>query len=312
MRVSLVIPVRDEETSISTLFESIMCQTRLPDEVVFVDGGSRDSTVSIIDQFAERHPFVRVITSDDATPGKGRNLGTEAALNDWIAYTDAGIVLECDWLESLIEVCQLFPEAEVVYGNYNPIVDTRFERLACVSYCPPMKSDSIRGRSVVSMLLRKSVWEKVGGFPDLRAAEDLIFMEKISEAGFISHDAPDASVNWHLRPDFSSTFKKFELYSRKNASIGRTHDWHRGIARQYLLMLPFILLGLVDSYLWLIAVPAWFVLRAVRRSIAHRYQFGPNLIVNPLNLMGLVALIVLIDVATFTGWSRAAMERSEA
>ena len=311
MRISLIIPVRDEQASISALFESIMSQTRLPDEVVFVDGGSRDDTVSMLKQIAASHRFVRVVTSDDATPGKGRNLGTDAATNDWIAYTDAGIVLERDWLEKLIEVCQRFPETEIVYGNYDPVVDTWFERLACVSYCPPRKPDSIRGRSVVSMLLRKSVWEKVGGFPDLRAAEDLVFMERISESGFVSHEAPDASVNWHLRPDFSSTFEKFELYSQKNALIGRTHDWHRGIARQYLLLFPFILLGLIHSYLWLIAVPVWLVLRAVCRWIAHRHQFGPSLIINPLNLIGLVFLIVLIDAATFTGWARAAVEKGK-
>ncbi|HEV2765010.1 MAG TPA: glycosyltransferase, partial [Pyrinomonadaceae bacterium] len=46
LRVSLVVPVRDEAETIDELLSSIAAQTRPPDEVLIVDGGSRDDTVA--------------------------------------------------------------------------------------------------------------------------------------------------------------------------------------------------------------------------------------------------------------------------
>ena len=42
-RVSLVVPLRDEEGSVADLIRSLLAQTRPPDEVVLVDGGSTDA-----------------------------------------------------------------------------------------------------------------------------------------------------------------------------------------------------------------------------------------------------------------------------
>ena len=41
-RISVVVPVRDEEDSIRDLLESLLAQTRPPDEIVITDGGSID------------------------------------------------------------------------------------------------------------------------------------------------------------------------------------------------------------------------------------------------------------------------------
>lgn len=309
MRISLVIPVKDEEHSLSSLIESICGQTMSPAEIIFVDGGSSDATVAMLKEFAGRDSRVRVIEAGEATPGKGRNIGTEAAESEWIAFTDAGIVLDPDWLERLVDSAAKHPDASAVYGTYTPVTERRFEKIACVSYCAAQGPNGIRGRSIASALVKRSAWQKVGGFPDLRAGEDLMFMEALDAGGFTSVTEPRANIRWFLRPDSSSTFEKFSLYAMRSSMVGRTHDWHHGILRQYIAILPFLILGVLHSRLWFAAVPVWLVARAIRRAIPHRHEFGFAFILNPLNLLGLIWLILVIDAATYIGWLRGILAR---
>ena len=102
LRVSLVIPVRNEAATISDLLASIYGQTLRACEIVFVDGGSMDDTVQILREAARENSFLRLLEAQDATPGRGRNVGIEAASNDWVALTDAGVRLEPTWLERLV------------------------------------------------------------------------------------------------------------------------------------------------------------------------------------------------------------------
>src|SRR5258708_5398277 len=92
--VSLIIPVRNEAANVSQLIESIRHQTRKPDEVIFVDGGSHDGTIEILRAACEQDANFRLIEARRALPGHGRNVGVANALYDWIAFTDAGNELE--------------------------------------------------------------------------------------------------------------------------------------------------------------------------------------------------------------------------
>jgi glycosyltransferase involved in cell wall biosynthesis len=339
--ISLVIPIRNEQESIEKLIESVGRQTLQPDEVVLVDGGSIDGTVGIVEKMIgeqdeemgrqgdseTRGLRIRLIKTDGATPGKGRNLGIAAAANDWIALTDAGIRLDDRWLEELamtalpprplatppIQGGEHEGESEgnidIVYGNYAPLVESMFDRCAAIAYVPAQGPGGIRGKSIASCLLRKVVWEKVGGFPDMRAAEDLMFMESAEAAGFNAAYAPNALVHWQLRPGLSGTFRKFVLYSKHNVWAGRQWDWHYGILRQYALLVPFLLLAIFHSPWWLIALPLWLAARAAKRILAHRFEYGIGALFNPLIVTGVMMLIVTIDMATFVGWIQAKIAR---
>jgi glycosyltransferase involved in cell wall biosynthesis len=312
--VSLVTPVRDEAATVQTLLDSIATQTRRPDEMVFVDGGSVDDTVERLRAARREDTRLRIIEAGEASPGLGRNIGIEAARHEWVALTDAGIRLEPTWLECLVEVAALDPSVAVVYGNYEPVVTSFFERCAALSYPPPKQArtgGSMRGPSTASMLLRRSVWESVGGFPDLRAAEDLIFIERIRQRGFKEGWSPQATVRWQLQPTLVRTFRKFVLYSRHNVWAGRQWDWHYGVARKYILALPFVVLAVAHSLWWLV-VPLLIQLARVAKSIWNRRE-GRGLLwlLNPAQFVGVAVILLTIDAATFTGWAQAAWRRPE-
>jgi glycosyltransferase involved in cell wall biosynthesis len=313
--VSLVIPARNEEESLAALIDSIRGQTRAPDEVVLVDGGSTDRTVALARALAAPAPNFRLIEAGDATPGRGRNVGIAAASHEWIALTDAGIRLEPTWLERLIAVVEQDPQVEVVYGNYEPITDSFFERCAVLAYVSPQQlrcGGRMRGPSVTTCLIRREVWRAVGGFPDRRAAEDLIFMERIQQRGFRIGWAPTATVRWQLQPSLVRTFRKFVLYSKHNVWAGRQYDWHYGIARMYLAALPFFLLALVHNAWWLM-IPLSAALARVARSIWARSEGQPRYVLFDPRRYVMVGLILLtIDLATLLGWLEAICRPSAA
>ncbi len=311
LQISLVIPMKNESNSLTQLIESIERQTFQPDEIVLVDGGSIDDTVKLAEQFAAKNPKIKLVKVTEASPGKGRNIGIENARNEWIALTDAGIKLEKDWLENLVKAAAKSPGSELIYGNFSPIMGSLFEKCAAISYVPALKENSIRGKSVVSMLLKKGVWEKVGGFPDLRAAEDLIFIETAEKQGLKSAFAPKANVHWQLQPNLKTTFQKFVLYSKHNIWAGRAWDWHYGVAKQYLLVLLLVVLAIVHSWFWLFAGLAWLAARTAKRILLHRFEFGVKTLFNPLIFCGVSLLILTIDAATFTGWAQAILNKSK-
>lgn len=306
--MSVVVPVRDEERTLPALVESLRRQTFSPAEIVIVDGGSTDRTVELARSLAEGAPALRVIEAGEATPGRGRNVGTEAARCDWVAYTDAGIRVEPTWLERLVREVERDPTLDAVFGNYEPLTATRFERWAALAYITPKQErpgGAMRGPVVPSSLIRRGVWREVGGFPDLRAAEDMIFVERVRARGRGVGWAPTATVWWHVQPTLGATFRRFTLYSRHNVWAGRQHDWHHGVARNYLLQLPFVALAFAHSPYWLTVPALWTAARVAKTLRARREGRGLLWLVNPVQFVGVAAVLLTIDAATFLGWVQA-------
>ncbi|MEP6637349.1 MAG: glycosyltransferase family A protein [Acidobacteriota bacterium] len=107
--VTVVVPVRNEKQSLAELIASLQAQTSPPAEIVVVDGGSTDGTISLAHRLAAGDDRLRVIEAGEATPGRGRNIGIAAARYEWIALADAGNKLEPQWLGRLIEVVHRDP-----------------------------------------------------------------------------------------------------------------------------------------------------------------------------------------------------------
>ncbi|MES1198082.1 MAG: glycosyltransferase [Chitinophagaceae bacterium] len=307
--VSLIIPIFNESQTIAGLINTIKEQSLQPEEIILVDGGSTDNTIQIAKKLTTGFSSFKIIEVGRAMPGKGRNIGAEYSNKEWIAFTDAGIKLDKYWMENLLKKTKEIPGADIIYGNFSPQINKFFDKCAAISYVTPLQPGKIRTKSIASCLMKKEVWEKTGGFPNWRAAEDLIFIEKAEKSNYKSIEAPEAMVYWELHSDLKSTYQKFELYSIYNVWAEKQANWHYGVARQYGVMLIFLLLGLFHSWYWLLLLPTWIVTRIAKRIWSHRYEFGIKLLFNPAIFFMVMIITLVIDAATFTGWIKAAMTR---
>lgn len=314
LEVSLVIPVRDEELSLPTLLESIGRQTCAPAEIVIVDGGSTDATVPLARRLTAHDARFRVIEAGPALPGRGRNIGVAAARHEWIAFTDAGIRLEPDWLEQLTAVSRRYPEAMVVYGEHEPVTNSFFQRCAALAYFPVKQArpgGRMRSPFIASSLMRRSLWRAIGGFPDMRAAEDLTFVERVDELGFAVAWAPDARVWWQMPTTLGKTFRRCVLYSRHNVWAGRQRLWHYGVARFYVAASPFVALGVLHSAWWFTALVAGLSARAVVNIWRRREQRSVLWAINPARVATVAWVILALDLATMIGWVQALVRRPD-
>lgn len=309
MKVSVVVPVRDEEDSIRELLDSLLAQTRPPDEIVITDGGSTDATPQIIEEYIRRGAPVRLIRAGAALPGRGRNLGAAQASYEWLGFTDAGIRLENDWLEKLVTKAKEDESIDVVYGSWQPVTDTFFKQCAAIAYVPPPSLHDgimIRPRFIASTLLRREAWRTVNGFPeDLRSAEDLIFMDRVERAGYRFVHEPRAVVHWDLRPTLGATFKRFLVYSRNNIRAGLFRQWQRTILIRYGVLAALAVAALIVEPAWVwFPIGAWLLMLVARAAVSIRrnaHVYPASVLQNVMRGVMVMSLLAVLDAAAIIG-----------
>lgn len=222
--VTLTATVLNEAGTVVEWWRSILSQTRLPDEVVVVDGGSRDGTVERLRELALEAPFpVRVDILPGSNIARGRNRAVSLASHDVIAVTDAGCVLDPGWLENLTAPLDEDPGLDLVAGFYQPLARSWFEAL-CASVTLPLPQE-VRGERFMpssrSLAFRREVWERVGGYPEwLDIGEDMYFNHRWRELGIRHAFRPEAVVYWRMRPDLPSFLRQYFRYARGDGESG--------------------------------------------------------------------------------------------
>lgn len=309
MKISVITPARDEERSIAALLDALLGQTRAPDEIVVCDNGSTDRTAEIVEGYAGRGAPVKLIRAGAGFPGRGRNVAAAGASNDWLAFIDAGIRPERDWLEHLAARAEREPATDVIYGNWEPVTDSFFKQCAAMAYLPPpteVEGGWVRPRFVASSLVRRAAWSAVGGFPEhLRSAEDILFMDELERAGFRATYEPRALVRWDIQPTLWRTLRRFTSYSRHNLRAGLWRQWHAPVLRRYALLAALLLPTPFVGAWWLALVAGlWLLMLFARAAVALRrnrrvYPAGAGR--QLLRLCALVPVIATLDAATIAG-----------
>ncbi len=261
--ITIIATVLNEGESIRRLLDSFAAQTRLPDEIVIVDGGSRDNTVAILDQYASRLPL-RVLVEPGAGISAGRNRAIAAAKGDILAITDAGVILAPDWLERITQPLLDDPALEVVGGFFTADAATVFE-LALGATTLPLE-DEIDPDTFLpssrSLALRKSAWITAGGYPEwLDYCEDLILDLRLRQIAAPTVFEPRARVRFRPRPTLEAFFTQYYRYARGDGKADLWRKRHAIRYATYLLAAPLIfLLGWrVHRGFWSLFLPGAFV-----------------------------------------------------
>ncbi|MFB6203063.1 MAG: glycosyltransferase, partial [Candidatus Nanohaloarchaea archaeon] len=214
-KVALVCTVYNEGSeSMEELLESVLDQSRRPDEAIFVDAGSEDGTQETIREYAEDHDWIELIVEEGCNIAEGRNIGVQNTDAEIIATTDGGCVLDENWLENLLEN---FPEADISAGVWKPKTDgSRFKEVLAVLETPdPEKLPEDWPPSSRSQAFKRKAWEEVGGYPeDLYTAEDTEYNRRLKEAGFNYRIARDAFVYWEMRDSLKEVWDQYKLYGK--------------------------------------------------------------------------------------------------
>ena len=119
--VSVIIPAYNARDYIGACLDSILARDAIRIEVICVDDGSTDDTLSILNCYAENDARVRVITQENSGAGAARNTGMRYATGESLAFLDADDFFEPDMLRMAYEKAYSEDADVVVFrsDNYN-------------------------------------------------------------------------------------------------------------------------------------------------------------------------------------------------
>jgi glycosyltransferase involved in cell wall biosynthesis len=222
VKASLVATVKDAGSHIAEFLASVQAQTRQPDEVIVVDGGSSDGTWETL----RRAQGILAIQEPGANISRGRNVAIRAAAHDVIAVTDADCVLDPEWLAHILEPIER--GADVAAGFYRPIGDSMVQEwVAAVSLPEPDELGPGWMPSSRSLALRRDSFEAAGGYPEwLEVGEDMYLNHQLVDHGARMELAPGAVVYWPLRPTLTATWRQYARYAEGDALAGMYPQRH--------------------------------------------------------------------------------------
>lgn len=309
-KISLVTTVLNEEKTLPELMDSLLAQIRRPDEVIVVDGGSKDRTFEILKSYADRVGNLTVIQSRGANISRGRNLAIAEATSDLIAVTDAGCQLNPRWLEAISQPLRE-GSAQVVAGLSQPDARSFLEKcLAAVNL--PLAEEIEEETFMPSsrcIAFRKRVWEEVGGYPEwLDTGEDMNFNFKLKKMGYTIQLVRDAVVYWRMRENLREIFRQFFGYARGDAMGGIYPQRHLIRFTTYVGLLVVLSLSPRFPYLPLLLIPLALVYlsRPLRRSVQvfQEDRFGMLL-----SWLAIPFLMFYLDLAKMAGYVNGVFKR---
>ncbi len=218
MNISVCITTLNEESSVGNLLDSLLLQSKKPDQIIIVDGGSNDATVEIIRHYQRKDGRIKLLV-EKCSRSRGRNLGVEIAKDGIIVMTDAGCIAGRDWIKNIVSPFEN-TNVDVVAGFYHMTGRHPVNRAMTVFMgVRPGGFDVGFLPSTRSVAFKKQIWEKVGGFPEKigGAAEDTVFNYKLIKARAKFSRMKNALVEWGMQGSIGDFYFKIYNYALGDA-----------------------------------------------------------------------------------------------
>ncbi len=180
--ISVVIPCYNVENYIKENLDSVFSQDKLPLEVICVDDGSTDSTISIIESYQQRFPGVVTLLKNATNKGApySRNLGMKNSSGEYVQFLDADdIIYKNKFSHQTALIAGADPQPDILVGSFTKIYLDGSEKEYINK--PIDKWVALIGNKIgvtSANLFKKSKVEEVGGWSEnLKSSQeyDLMF-----------------------------------------------------------------------------------------------------------------------------------------
>ncbi|MGN6473724.1 MAG: glycosyltransferase [Mycobacteriales bacterium] len=222
--ISVVLCVRNAESTIGEQLEALSRQTFGNWELVVVDNGCTDGTLHVVEAWRPRLPHVRVVPAPEK-PGLAyaRNVGVRAATRSAIAFCDGDDAVDAGWLTALWQDLQVFDHVggrlDVAQLN-DP--DAIFWRGGA-----PMKHGLYIAHGYLphaigaNFAVWRDVFLEVGGCDEqfVICSDDVDLSWRIQEAGRTLGFSPDAVVHYRLRSAMRDAVRQQWNYGRTESLL---------------------------------------------------------------------------------------------
>lgn len=235
---SIVVPFRNEEANLGMLLRSFtgLQYPRMLYEIIFVNNGSTDGSVAIIEKFiADNSEFnLRLIHTEGLTksPKKAAiTLAVSEAVHQWIVTTDADCAVPEEWLATLAgSITRRDPKMVLMPVTYK-INNTFLHKFQFMDFLSLMGS-SMGGFGIgrpfmcngANLAYERKVFDEVSGFKGnyhIASGDDIFMMEKVLEkypGRVVFLKTPKVAVQTLPQPDWKSLFHQRKRWASKTAA----------------------------------------------------------------------------------------------
>ena len=197
--ISVIIPLFNKEATIRKAIDSVLSQTYDQFEIIIVNDGSDDNSLSVVRSIPDAR--ITVIEQPNAGVSAARNRGITEAHGEYVTFLDADDEWDNDFLETIVSLIDRYPLAKVYGTNYrlcdchgnkyettingvdfkgedNGMIDDYFGVAAISS--PPVCS--------ICIAMRRSDMLEIGGFPKgIKSGEDLLTWARLLVNGGLAY-----------------------------------------------------------------------------------------------------------------------------
>lgn len=227
--ISLVSTIFNDRAGLECFFSAMAKQSRLPDEILIVDAGSKDGTWELMQAEAARtdRPWVmRAMQELRCNVARGRDLAIEAASGEIIVSTDIGCDWEPEWVEELVAPLAAQAEMELVIGSWAVRREDLHGPWALAEWAlkgdQRLEATTESYSSSRSIAYRKRCWEALGRYPEdlTLAADDAVFHYLIEQAEVPRVGAPVVRCWWHRHEALRGFYKEAWRYGLGDGEAG--------------------------------------------------------------------------------------------
>ena len=305
--VSVVVCAYNAADTLDDCLTSLEALTYPNTEVIVVNDGSRDGTVTI----ASRHPDVRIIHLPNGGLSAARNAGLAATSGEIVAFTDADCRVDPDWLTYLVQPLLV---SDVVGAGGPSVVPPDDPWVAqCVARAPGNPThvmlDDRTAEHVpgCNMAFRRNALLSIDGFNPvyLRAGDDVDICWRLQAGGLRIGFAPAALVWHHHRARIQAYWRQQFGYGEGETWLDAYHPekflaglivWHGRIYGQ-LPFLPTTATRRVNTGVWGTAA-----FPSVYSTVARQWQYLPH---TPAWMAITLAMLLIGNIGPLTGMDAA-------
>ena len=262
MKYSIIIPTYNRLEELKELVPSLENQSFDSSlfELVVIDDGSTDGTMDYLKLLDP--PFSLTLRSQrNQGPGAARNHGMSVALGSHFIFVDSDCILPPQYLETIDTYLQNHPldafgGPDTYHPSFSPL-------LKAINYAMTSFLGTAGTRGNKKSLARfyprsfnmgydRKVYEKIGGFNDLRHGQDMDYSARIFEAGFNVGLIPDAYVYHKRRTSLKKYFKQIFNWGVARINL---HTLHTGMLKPiHLIPAALLIIGIIITILSMVNI----------------------------------------------------------
>ena len=221
MFYSIIIPSYNRQDELEALLPCLELQDFKKNafEVIIVDDGSTDDSEAYVQNYIKNSQMtIHFIKQENKGPGPARNNGMNHAKGDFIIFLDSDVILPDYWLKATDKgIIEMNLDA---FGGPDNAHESFSATLKSIDYAMTsfITTGGIRGRKgknlgkyfprSFNMGLSKAIYEKIGGFGDLRHGQDIEYSNRIIKSGAKVGFIADSLVYHKRRTSLKKFFKQ--------------------------------------------------------------------------------------------------------